>query len=229
MRPRLLDLFSGAGGAARGYQLAGFHVTGVDIKPQPRYCGDEFHQADALKYCQEHGHEFDASHASPPCQAHSSVTPETHRGNHIDMIPATRITLNGTGLPWIMENVEGAKPSMIRPVLLCGSMFGLDVRRHRLFESNVFLMFPECQHHIWKPRFRSLDRRQKSLSCVIGNHGHLNYPGEKELRQKAMGIDWMNVKELAQAIPPAFTEYLGRQLMQYVQNSITRRRGDAYG
>jgi DNA (cytosine-5)-methyltransferase 1 len=97
-----------------------------------------------------------------------------------------------------------------------GSFFGLDVRRHRLFETNWPLMSTPCSHHWQQPRFRSLDRRQKDLASVVGVHGHLNYAGERELRERAMGISWMNPHELVEAIPPAYTELIGHQLMQHV-------------
>lgn len=213
---RLLDLFCGAGGAAMGYRRAGFEVIGVDIKPQKNY-PFEFRQADALEYCRDHGHEFNVIHASPPCQAYSRVSGRARkgkRGKYPDLIDRTREILSETGLPYVMENVEGA-PLRPHTILLCGSMFSLDVRRHRLLESNILLMSPGgCQHWRQKPRFRTLDsRRSGRLACVVGVHGHLNYSGEFKLRQKAMGIDWMANDELSQAIPPAYTEYIGRQLM----------------
>ena len=228
-RPRLLDLFCGAGGAAMGYHRAGFEVVGVDIKPQPRY-PFEFHQADALTFPLDG---FDAIHASPPCQAHSTIAkqrralrPGTY--DHPDLVPATRARLIASGLPYVIENVPTAP--LVNPVQLCGSSFGLDVRRHRLFESNVPIMVLPCAHHWQTPRFRSLDRRlnrPKLLSVVpvygtgrhctpatvVGVHGDLNYPGERELREQAMGIDWMSVAELSQAIPPAYTEHIGTYLL----------------
>ena len=168
VRPRLLDLFCGAGGAARGYQMAGFHVTGVDIKPQPNYAGDVFVQADALEYVAAHGHEFDAIHASPPCHAYSTVTGRNRRNTkrYPDLIPPTRELLLVCGSPWIMENVEGAP--IKSPVRLCGSSFGLDVRRHRLFETSFpVAMVPPCAHHWQKPRFRSLDSRMAGRLATV--------------------------------------------------------------
>jgi DNA (cytosine-5)-methyltransferase 1 len=112
-----------------------------------------------------------------------------------------------------MENVEGAP--IRNGFMLCGSSFGLDVRRHRLFESSVLILSPGCFHSRQTPRFRTLDSRRKGrMACVVGVHGHLNYPGEKELREKAMGIGWMDTKELSQAIPPAYTEFIGKQLIR---------------
>lgn len=224
-RPRLLDLFCGAGGAGMGYHLAGFDVVGVDIKPQPRY-PFEFHQGDALEYCRQHGHEFDAIHASPPCQAHTSLKTMHNAKRHQDLVPATRTLLRETGLPFIIENVPGAP--LQNAITLCGSMFGLGVddaelRRHRLFESNVLLLSPTCAHGgsrvvgVYGGHVR--DRRR-----VVGVYGD----GVRDSRRKydrgvdeftvnqgreAMGIDWMTITELSQAIPPAYTEHLGKQLI----------------
>src|SRR5688500_14342326 len=124
-RPRLLDLFSGAGGCSVGYHRAGFDVVGVDVRPQPRY-PFTFHQGDALEFCRAHAHEFDAIHASPPCQAYS-VSRHINAGpdakQHPDLVDATREELERARLPWVMENVVGAP--MHRPIVLCGLMFGL--------------------------------------------------------------------------------------------------------
>jgi DNA (cytosine-5)-methyltransferase 1 len=164
MKPRLLDLFCGAGGCSVGYARAGFEVVGVDIVPQPRY-PFAFVQADALEYLHElcslgssrFGVEiqFDAIHASPPCQAHSAVTPD--KSVHENLIPETRELLEATGLPYVIENVEGAKAELHDPAMLCGSMFDpiLDVRRHRLFETNWGLEPPAwpCRHGLSEPRY----------------------------------------------------------------------------
>jgi DNA (cytosine-5)-methyltransferase 1 len=224
VKPRLLDLFCGAGGCARGYQRAGFYVVGVDINPQPRYAGDEFHQADALTFPLDG---FDAIHASPPCQAHSSIAKQQRvrrpgAYDHPDLVEPTRTRLRASGLPYVIENVLSAP--LENPVMLCGSSFGLNVRRHRLFECSFAVLAPPCAHHWQAPRFRSLDQRRhkprstfhgsSQLASVVGVHGHLNYAGEQELRQKAMGIDWMSPYELTQAIPPAYTEHIGGYLMR---------------
>lgn len=212
MRPRLLDLFCCAGGAARGYQRAGFHVTGVDLEPQPRYAGDVFVQGDALEYVAKHGHEFVAIHASPPCQ---SFTAYRRRGAGVgegypDLVAPTRELLRATGLPYAIENVPGAP--LENPVTYCGSMFGLDVQRHRLFESNVLLVVPECDHTWWTPRFAK-PTNNKTLRRTV-EVGVWRIP--LEVQQRAMGIDWMPLHELTQAIPPAYTEHVGRQLMAHV-------------
>jgi len=215
VKPRLLDLFCGAGGAARGYQLAGFHVTGVDTNPQPRYAGDEFHQADAMTFPL---HGYDAIHASPPCHDHSNVSGRNRKATGVKgtgwMLTAILERLVETGRPYIVENVETADFSRrLFRIRLCGSSFGLDVRRHRWFASNTAMLSPPCAHGLQKPRFRSLDSRQTTLASIIGVHGHLNYAGEFDLRCAAMGIDWMTNAELSQAIPPAYTRFIGEQLL----------------
>ena len=223
MRPRLLDLFCGAGGAAMGYHRAGFDVVGVDINPQPRY-PFEFHQGDAMTWPLDG---FGAIHASPPCHDHSTVTGHNRKAKGEKgtgwMLAATVDRLVGNGTPWVVENVDTADmPVSVYVIRLCGSSFGLDVRRHRRFATNIPILAPPCAHHWQTPRFRSLDSRRPvdSLASVVGVHGHLNYPGEAELRNAAMGIDWMNTAELAQAIPPAYTEYLGRQLLACVEDRV---------
>lgn len=221
IRPRLLDLFCGAGGAGMGYFRAGFDVVGVDIVPQKRY-PFTFVQADALEYVAAHGHEFDAIHASPPCQAFTSAQVLWQR-EHPNLIPATRAALILTGAPYAIENVPGAP---IRPdVTLCGTMFGLSIpekhgylRRHRHFELGGVWTLPltsPCSHPIgWRS---------------IGVHGHT---GGRSVRSNnhgwsaadwrtAMQIDWMTRDELAQAIPPPYTEFIGRQLLAAIRNEVT--------
>lgn len=216
-RPRLLDLFSGAGGAARGYQLAGFHVTGIDHVPQPRYAGDVFIQADALEYLAEHGHEYDAIHASPPCQAYSVATKAWNgRADHPDLVGPTRKRLLAAGLPYAIENVVGAP--LLNPVQLCGSSFGLAVRRHRLFECGFPVMVLPCAHHLQRerrfPPLRSERTRSATVVSVFGTGG--GPAKDIALWSRAMGINWMTKAELAEAIPPAFTQYLGEYLLAAV-------------
>jgi DNA (cytosine-5)-methyltransferase 1 len=216
--PRLLDLFCCAGGAAVGYHRAGFEVVGVDIEPQPDF-PFEFVQADALdmagsrSWLYDMG--FDAIHASPPCQAHSRLGAQWGDRGHVDLVPQTRAALQASGLPWIIENVEGAP--LIDPIRMCGSSFGLDVRRHRLFESSEPLVAPPCVHQWQVPRFPIPDKRRSGMTSVVPVTGHLNYPGDLELRREAMGIDWMPNSKITQAIPPAYTEFLGRQLRRFVE------------
>jgi C-5 cytosine-specific DNA methylase len=212
VKPRLLDLFCGAGGAARGYQMAGFYITGVDIRPQPRYCGDAFHQADALEFLAEHGADFDVIHASPPCQAYSvcSVLPQCDR-EYPNLLAPTRELLIAAGRPFIIENVVGAP--FLHWGQLCGEMFGLPLFRHRRFESNICLLYPVHERHRGRIGFNGY--------CCVAGHGD----GGRRTRvaadhrtkaawERSMGIDWMSKYELSQAIPPAYAEYVGRQLYE---------------
>ncbi len=216
---RILDLFCGAGGAARGYADAGFEVVGVDIRPQPHY-PFEFHQADALEYLREHWREFDAVHASPPCQSYMRIRKlvESKHGErgYMDLVPETREALKTTGLPYIIENVPG---SPIRPdIRLNGLMFGLKVIRERWFETNWFQgLQPPLPT---KPR-KWTTNAYRGMSSF--EHAQLiNVCGANFIladARKAMGIDWMSRKEIAQAIPPAYTEYVGRLLMDYLMRT----------
>lgn len=204
-RWRALDLFCGAGGVTRGLQLAGFHVTGVDIKPQPRYCGEVFHQADAMTFPLDG---FDFVWASPPCQAHSTLRARWPDREYPDHIAATRDRLVSSGAPWIIENVPGAPLS--GTVRLCGTMFGLRVYRHRWFESSELLFQPVHPPHLVKAGGHKAQRQRKAhylaggFVTITGNVG--SYCGP------AMEIDWMTGEELSQAIPPAYSHYLGRQI-----------------
>lgn len=228
-RPRLLDLFCGAGGATKGYQEAGFYVVGVDIVPQPNYCGDEFWQADALTYmdwfcgddpapdrncCTGH-REFAAIHASPPCQAFTALKDMHNARKHADLLTPTRERLVATGLPYVIENVPGAP--MIEPITLCGSAFGLEaedaqLRRHRLFEMSFPAMAPPCAHG-----------RASRVIGVYGGHrrDRRRVPNAVDFSadagRQAMGIDWMTGEELSQAIPPAYTEYIGSCLLAHLE------------
>lgn len=226
-RPTLLDAFCGAGGASAGYERAGFEVDGVDHVEQPRYPYPMV-VADALEYIARHGHEYDVIHASPPCQFAARITQRNQRAvarRHANMIPETREALLSTGRPYVIENVVEALRWMRHPIRLCGSSFGLDVRRHRLFESNVLLFGLDCDHSWQTPRFRSLDGRREALASVVGVHGHLNYSGELELRRAAMCIPWMTAAELSQAIPPSYTEFIGGQLYDMLVNEREREAG----
>ncbi|MHB9105778.1 MAG: DNA cytosine methyltransferase [Armatimonadota bacterium] len=226
-RPRLLDLFCKAGGCAKGYQRAGFYVVGVDKDPQPRYCGDEFVQSDAIEYVREHGHEFDAIHASPPCQKFSRVSGRSRKAKkrvYPDLVDATRQALKATGRPYVIENVEGAP---LAGITLCGRTFGLAVYRHRLFESSEFLMQPpHAKHNVVIGAGRMLNDRKKgslnngSAKGAWGGQQIVTVAGgqfKKSDGERAMGIDWMTKYGLAQAIPPAYTEFIGRQLLNYLQ------------
>jgi len=205
-----LDLFCGAGGAAMGYHRAGFDVIGVDINPQPRY-PFPFIRADALSFLDSgQAIPFDAIHASPPCQA---FTAYRRRGGGVgadypDLIEATREALmRWGGQAWVIENVEG---SPVRPMaLLCGSSFGLDVRRHRWFETSFALLSPPCDHGWQRPRFPQATNRSTPRRTV--EIGVWRVP--LATQQAAMGIDWTTLHELSQAIPPAYTQFIGEQLL----------------
>lgn len=213
-RPKLLDLFCGAGGATRGYQQTGFHVTGIDIDPQPRYIGDAFHQADALTYLAEHGHEFDAIHASPPCQGYS-VTASLHTAEYPLLIEDVRALLLVVGRPCAIENVVGAP--LLNPVRLCGSSFGLGVRRHRLFELSFPVLFPPpCAHHLQPEPVDVTGTGGRRLDPRSGTRHQGGGDSRKPLNlahaREVMGIDWMRRAELSEAIPPVYTEWIGEQL-----------------
>lgn len=260
-RLRILDLFCGAGGATKGYQMAGFWVRGVDIARQPRYVGEQFIQADALEYLSgliKSGEieEFDAVHASPPCQAHSALRNRWNARSHEDLIPETRVLLHQCELPFIMENVPGA-PLEDAPLfgtfrmMLCGTMFelktncGAQLQRHRFFELNWQSgQPPTCRHSgVDKIGVTGSGAPVGSKQGVIGVYsGHVrdrrrtitvtgSTPQQNVERNKvrkvysigdaktAMGIDWMPMSHLSQAIPPAYTEFIGRQLSQYIERS----------
>lgn len=290
-RPRLLDLFCRAAGAGVGYYRAGFDVDGVDWEPQkhfPNVEGMRFFQADALEFVREHGHEYDAIHASPPCEGGSTLS-AIHRvkgpeydTKHPNLIPQTREALQATGKPYVIENVEGYRWALLSPGVLCGSMFGLQtdcgavLRRHRLFETNwLFMVGLECQHggrtvsryghgaHDWAANYErraigvygshAEDRgRYRRTICVNGTGQRLSGGRTKTITvtgstphhelgtnrteradgtqretkretfpvsaaRTAMGIDWMPMSDLAKAIPPAYTFYVGTQLMEVVR------------
>lgn len=197
-----------------GYHRAGFEVTGVDMNPQPRY-PFKFIQGDALEYLAAHGHEFDVIHASPPCQAYS-VTKSIHKNEHPELVEPVRKLLIATGKPYIIENVEGAP--LKNTVTLCGTMFGLKVYRHRLFECKPLIQFPpfECEHrYAMAPSrggYHTLEKYEM-ITCV----GH-NFSAESGA--KAMGIDWMTRDGMAQAIPPAYTEWIGHQMQSALRQQL---------
>lgn len=208
---RILDLFAGAGGAAMGYHRAfpDAEIVGVDIAPQPRY-PFTFVQADAMEYPLDG---FDFIHASPPCQAYSRLRhlPWLRDKDYPMLIDGTRERLTATPGPWVMENIEDAPldPS----VVLCGTMFGLPLYRHRRFESSVLVLAPAHQRHqhvIYAGR-KLGSRYSANSGGVVGVYGHQAGPGIDAVKA-VMGIDWMNRHELTQAIPPAYTEWIGHQL-----------------
>jgi len=210
----LLDLFCGAGGAGEGYQRAGFDVTGVDIKPMLNN-PHRFIRGDALEYLEAHGHEYDAIHASPPCQRYSTATREAEK--HPDLYVKTRDILSGFDAPWVIENVIGAPYS--HGVKLCGTMFGLDedgewIQRHRNFETSWLMFQPECNHLKTQ---RAITITGHCFLTVTKDCARHSRQGSFDLCQRLMGIDWMSRKELVQAIPPAYTEFIGRDLMRILK------------
>jgi DNA (cytosine-5)-methyltransferase 1 len=207
----MLDLFCGAGGAAMGYARAGFTVVGVDLHPQPNY-PFEFHQADAMTYPLDG---FDAYHASCPCQRYTTLVAQAGTiDKHPDLVPPTRERLRATGRPWVIENVPGAP--LEGSLLLCGAMFGLRVIRHRCFESNVLLMAPGVHPKhlpIW-----TFDKRRKQPDRATAGVLVTGWNYRLQDGLAAMGIDWMKSRdELSESIPPAYTEYVGRQLIAALQ------------
>jgi DNA (cytosine-5)-methyltransferase 1 len=239
-KPRLLDLFCGAGGAAMGYHRAGFEVVGVDIKPQPHY-PFEFHQADAMgilaailspvaadeRSVWRWPGRFDVIHASPPCQAYS-ITKHAYHREHPDLVPATIRALMVSGVPYVIENVVGAP--LPDAVTLCGSMFDLtapdhyigqpvQLKRHRLFQSSAMILAPGPCRHVKGVRvggvYGGAWSKNRTLDPTVKRTG--GYAPPDDVQRELMGIDWMTRAELNQAIPPAYTEWIGRQLLAAIE------------
>lgn len=231
MRPRVLDLYCGPGGAARGYQLAGFHVTGVDIVDRPSYCGDLFVQWGALAVLEElvknngkllsHGR-FDLIHASPPCQAGCAITNGTNKSRgwgrkHEQLVPETRALLELSGLPYVIEQPTGHKSLIRTDLRLCMDMFRTGpppwVQRHRDFEIHGFTVKqPRHRRHEGYVRgMRHGVHREGPYVAAYGDGGGKATVAEM---QHAMGIDWtFDRSELTEAIPPAYTHFIGRSFL----------------
>jgi site-specific DNA-cytosine methylase len=220
-RPRLLDLYCGAGGAGKGYMDAGFDVTGIDIMPQPDYPGT-FIQGDALEYLAAHGHEYDGVHGSPPCQASCALTKGTNKGmQYLNLIPATRKLLKTFGVPTVIENVQGS--DLRRDLTLCGEMFGLRVIRHRYFELDGWSAVP-MPHKEHRGRVAGYRHGQWYEGPYFAVYGEGGGKGTVAQWQDAMGIHWTsNRKSIAEAIPPAYTEFIGRQLMEHLVEQDLRQ------
>jgi len=231
-KPKLLDLFCGAGGCTKGYQRAGFWVRGIDYKLQPRYCGDEFVMADALEYLTgliESGEirEFDAIHASPPCQADSNGRNYGGRkkkepDRHPRLIEPTLDLLRRFKGLWILETVIGAAHRLSYPLMICGTALSLRVQRHRLFESNLFLFSPgPCNHRPFDVSVRRHRREYllayKDALTAKGQSVRRPPSCRKSVASDAMGIDWMILDEMGEAIPPAYTTFIGEQLLAVIQ------------
>lgn len=224
---RLLDLFCGAGGCSVGYSRSGFEVVGVDHKTHPDY-PFQFVQGDALSLRTEYLDQFDVVAASPPCPRYSTITPESTRHSHPDYLEAVRSQLQEWATTekdrfYVIENVPGARSLMDHPIRVCGSWFGLGVRRHRYFESNLMMLRgTDCLHE-----------SQGTPLGVYGDHGDggtefLRPDGGRRGRkaadldeaQQAMGIDWMTSwDDIADAVPPAYTQHIGEQLIEHLETS----------
>lgn len=201
---RALDLFCCAGGAGMGLHRAGFEVVGVDIMPQPNYPFD-FRLGDALE-ADLSG--FDLVWASPPCQAHTTLSARHRDRDYPCFIAATRTRLKAAGVPYVIENVVGAP--LVNPVRLCGSSFGLKVRRHRLFEASFPILSLPCAHEAQgQPIDVSGTGARRVKPREDGKGGNPNKPRNLAEAREAMGIDWMSRKEISQAIPPAYSEFIG--------------------
>ncbi len=233
MKPILLDTFCKAGGAAVGYAAAGFEVVGVDIEPQPNY-PFTFYQGDALEFIRDRGHEFDAIHASPPCQGYSAMKDMPDAREHPKLIGEVRDLLKELGRPYVIENVVGARAHMIDPVLLCGTMFGLgdagfELQRHRLFETSFPVLPPSgCKHEL--PVIGVYGGHVRCRSTKFWRNGGRDFPGydKKQLAMTVMGVTHrMTMNELSEAIPPQYAEYVGRQLLATLNPAlITERSSD---
>lgn len=212
-RPKLLDLYSCAGGAAVGYHRAGFEVVGVDKDPQPRY-PFLFVQSDAITFLRRNWRHFDAVHASPPCQAYSPLNALSPDKDYPDLLAPTRDALGETGLPFVLENVMTAPLNKDVSIVLCGGMFGLRTYRHRRFEpgGGVRLIAPPHPPHV----IRTATKKRREL-WAQGWHVSITGDVGTYVGPLAMGIDWMTGDELCQAIPPPYTELIGGQLMMALQ------------
>lgn len=215
MTPRLLDAYCCAGGTSVGYARAGFEVEGVELHPRPDY-PFRVHQGDAVAFIRKHGHEYDAIAASPPCQAHTTLTKghlaQGRDYGHVDLIAATREALLKAGRPYVIENVMGARDELFDPIMLCGLSFDLRVFRHRLFESNVPLTAPSHPSHRGHrvAGWRHGVKYEGDMFAVYGDGGG---KGSTDEWQVAMGIDWTRDRQaLVEAVPPSYTEYVGIQL-----------------
>jgi DNA (cytosine-5)-methyltransferase 1 len=210
MKLRALDLFCGAGGATRGLQMAGYEVTGVDVRPMSRYVGEHFIRDDAMAWLRgerEPLESFDLVWASPPCEHYSELVPPAYRGNHPDLLTKTLDALRALDVSYIVENVAGARRFFRGPVVLCGSMFGLPIQRHRWFEignCDVFFLLPSCNHS--EPPVLVSGRGMRQVG------GRRRKEDTKATKAAAIDIDWMNLEELEDAIPPAYSRFLAEQI-----------------
>jgi DNA (cytosine-5)-methyltransferase 1 len=224
MKPRLLDAFACQGGATRGYQEAGWHVTAVDLNAGhlARNPAELRVHADAVQFIRDHGRAFDAIHASPPCQRYTRGNAANDTRDYPDLIAGTREACKATGRPYVIENVEDARDELHDPMLLCGTMFGLTaldddgtvlhLRRHRLFESNVFLMAPPHQHPRgvqWAGAYGGA-RRDKDEARNVRKGG---YVPPAHILPRLLGVTGMSEAGMFECIPPAYAQHIGEQLL----------------
>ncbi|KPG86497.1 DNA cytosine methyltransferase [Frigoribacterium sp. RIT-PI-h] len=228
IKPIMIDFFCCQGGASRGYYEAGFDVLGIDMDPQPRY-PFPFLQMDAIKALKNlnmgigltfrgqgrevtvYQEEVAARHGSPPCQAFTNA--QKIQGNtHPDLVAPTRELFEETGIPWVIENVPGAP--LRDPIMLCGPMFGLETYRHRLFESNIDLTAPEHAAHTVPTTKMGRIPRDGEFMHVVGNFSGV------ERGREVMGMPWANRDGLREAIPPAYSEYVGRELIAHIKQKV---------
>ncbi len=216
---KAIDLFCCAGGATKGLQRAGFHVTGVDIDPQPRYCGDAFIQADVLTVDLSG---FDFIWASPPCQGYTSLRHAPGTKGAPLLIDEVRSRLEQSGAAWVIENVEAAAWAMRNPGTLCGSMFGLGaqghrLQRHRLFEASFPILQPPCAHD-HRPVIGVYGGHARRRAAKAGGRGTRDewVGGHKKAASEALGIDWMTMAEMSEAIPPAYAEHIAKSYLEFV-------------
>jgi DNA (cytosine-5)-methyltransferase 1 len=211
MRPRLLDAYCCQGAASKGYTDVGLVTDGVDIDHQSRY-PYAFYKADAIEFIKEHGHEYAAIHTSPPCQ-HDSDCQRIQGNDHPDLIGPTRDALIAAGKPYVIENVDSrsTRAKLVNPIMLCGTMFGLRTYRHRLFEANFPLVAPPHPEHIQPTIKMGRPVQPGDFYHAVGNFSGVAYIRED------MGVPWMNRDGIRECIPPVYTEFIGRQLVDHLQ------------
>lgn len=218
--PLVLDLFAGAQGSSVGYKWAGYRVHAVDIEPHEKHpdvawfiVADALDVLDDLAFCRR----YELIHAGPPCQRYSTQTPDSTRDSHPDLIGPVRERLRRIGVPYVIENVEGARRELDNPIRLCGSSFGLGVRRHRYFEVRPdVLLTPPCQHGRERPWTVTGDHPETRDFLRPNGTRRARKPRDVEHAREVMGIDWMDWGDLTESIPPVYTQWLGEQLREHL-------------